>query len=316
MELPRHYIAPEFFLEKHLAARSPFAVLAMRREEVVGVLTGLHESSRTISGLPARTQICLQDADDEGAMGALVTGLLAEAGSSDLIEINSWNPIPVAEEFGFCAERIDGTVMIDLRQPLDHLFKQLKDKRRNVQHAMKNNLEFAEATEPEFSAYYKDVYSSWRQTARKKIRGAEATFEGYQARFAVNANRRLFVAKAQGKIIAGIFLRFHHLGLAEYSAGNSLDAYLHLRVNDFIQWKAIEWSHQQGLTYYSLGAAAQFHRSFGGSVIPAYHYSMDRTFLRNYTLRKNAKRLCQRLELAMPARLSRFTRLMLKKQRG
>ena len=301
VELPSHYAAPEFLLEKHLSARRPFAVLAMEG----GVMTGMHGPHLTVSGLPVRAQVCLDHPGNEEAIGALVSGFLAEAGSFDLIEINSWTPLAVAEKLGFKVQQVDGPVVLDLTQPLDALFKGLNSKRRNIQCAIRNNIEFTEATDSNFSAYYEDVYSRWRQTPRKKILEAETTFEGYDRRFRLNANRKLFLARVDGKTVAGVFLRFHEGGLAEYSAGSSLDEYLHLRPNDFLQWKTIEWAQSRGFKAYSLGGANQFHRAFGGAVIPAYRYLLDRTFLRNYTLKKNLSAIPRKV---LPARVRQYVR--------
>ncbi len=79
-DLPTHYTGPEFFLEKHLARRHPFAVLAIGREGVAGVLTGLHGSHRTVSGLAVRPQVCLgHNADINAVTGAFVEGFASRS---------------------------------------------------------------------------------------------------------------------------------------------------------------------------------------------------------------------------------------------
>ena len=306
VELPSHYTAPEFFREEHLQPRGPFAVLAIQRELAVGVLTGMHGPNGTVSGLPTRTQVCLDDPRNEEVIRSLLTGLLAEAGSFDLIEIHSWTPLISAEKLGFRVQNVDGPVVLDLAKPVDELFKQLNSKRRNnIRFAIKNGLEFAEASGEEFSTYYRDVYSRWRDTPRKQIHEAEATFEGFERRFRLNSNRKLFVARAGGKTVAGAFLRFYPGGLVEYAANSSLDEYLRLKPNEFIQWKAIEWARGQGFRAYSLGGAGQFHREFGGTVVSEYHYWLDRTLLRNYTLQTNVRALSRRIMRAVQEVIAR-----------
>jgi hypothetical protein len=310
VELPSHYAAPEFFREEHLQPRRPFAVLAVQRGAVAGVLTGMHGPNRTASGLASRAQICVDHPGNEEVIRALVAGLLAEAGSFDLIEIHSWTPLASAERLGFRVRNVEGPVVLDLTQPVEELFKQLERKRRNnIRFAIKNGLEFTEISSAEdFSAYYKDVYSHWRATSRKQIREAEATFEGFERRFRLNGNRKLFVARANGKTVAGAFLRFYPGGLVEYSANSSLDEYLRLKPNEFIQWRAIEWARSQAFRAYSMGGAGQFHREFGGTVVPEYHYWLDRTFLRNYTLKGNVRALSRRFLQAVSASIARSTR--------
>lgn len=298
VELPSHYVGPEFFLEERFSPKRPFAILAMKGKDIVtGVLTGMHEPRGTVSGLECRNQVCIADSDNKETIRALATGVLAEAERFDLVEINSWSPLPGLEELGFGVQQVDGTVLLDLTQSTEELFRQLDgNRRRNIRHAVKCGLEFGEITSAaEFSAYYRDVYSSWRSTDRKKILGAEATFEAFERRFRPNDNRKLFIARSDGKTVAGAFLRFYRGGLVEFGAANSLDEYLRMRPNDFVQWKMIEWAKNEGFRAYSMGAAGEFHRKFGGTIVPAYRYLLDRTFLHNYTARACVARVGSRV---------------------
>lgn len=311
-DLPSHYTSPEFFLEKRFVNCQPFAVLYVAAEGIAtGVLTGIHERGQTVSGLPVRPQILLDhDGHKRAAVRALMAGLLKEARSSSLVEVFSWDLLDGIDELGFRIHQLDGPVILDLSQPLDSLFKQLNSKRRNnIRFAMKNNVEFAEVKEPSsFSAYYHEVYSHWRETTRKQILDPATTFEDYECRFELNANRKLFVAKVEGKTVAGAFLRFHPGGLVEYAANSSLDAYLRLKPNEFIQWKAIEWAQSHGFKRYSLGASGQFHREFGGAVPTAYRYWRDQTFLRRYALKNDVRKFCRTILHRMPPGMARAVR--------
>jgi Acetyltransferase (GNAT) domain len=300
VELPSHYTAPEFFLEEHLANRRPFAVLSMQQGAVTGVLTGVHEGKTTMSGLPVRPQICLDRRTDKiAASQALVRGLLEEAGSSDLIQIYSWawDPLPTLDKLGFRFQHWDGPVLLDLTLPLDQLFAELDKKRRNnVRFAIKNGLEFSEISEEkDFLAYYQEVYCHWRDTPRKQVEGAETSLEGFARRFKLGGNRKLFVAKAQGKTAAGAFFRLQTGGLFEFAAGSSLDEFLGLKPNDFLQWKAIEWAQRTGFLNYSLGGSGQFHRQFGGVVASVNRYRADRTWLRQHDVKDGVKALSKKI---------------------
>jgi hypothetical protein len=66
------------------------------------------------------------------------------------------------------------------------------------------------------------------------------------------------VARFEGKVVAGIFLRFQPGGLVEYAAGHSIDDALYLKPNDLAQWKGIEWARGQGFRSYSLGGSGPF----------------------------------------------------------
>lgn len=316
VDLPSHYTAPEFFLEKHLSSRRPFAVLSVHEGKVTGVLTGLHEPHRTISGLPERPQLCLdRHTDQHAGIHSLMSGLLKEAGSSDLIEIHSWGALDAVDKLGFRLQQVEGPVLLDLKQSLDALFMQLDKKRRNnIRLAIKNHLIFSELSDPtDFLGYYQDVYCRWRSTARKQIMDAETSFEGFERRFKLNANRKLFVAKFEGKIVAGAFVRFQTGGLVEFAAGSSVDEFLHLKPNDFLQWQVIEWARNQGFTSYSLGGSGQFHREFGGVVISAYRYRADRTWLHHHDLRSGVATLSRKLLHIMPPTFAQATRRVLQK---
>jgi hypothetical protein len=304
-ELPTHYTAPEFFLEKHLARLHPFAILAFGRSGITGVLTGLHESDRTVSGLAVRPQVCLhQGADRNAVTEAFIDGLRAEAASSDLVEVYSWTPLPAR---GFQVHQMEGPVVLDLKQPLEALFGQLDRKRRNnIRFAEKNGVETSEVqTLEEFRAYYQDVYCAWRSTPRKQIRGAETTLEGFERRFELNPCRKLFAAWFQGKMVAGMFLRFHPGGLVEYAAGHSIDEALHLKPNDLVQWRAIEWACRQGFRTYSLGGSGPFHREFGGAVAAVYRYRLDQSRLHLYSLRDAIAGFARKILHVMPKPIQR-----------
>jgi hypothetical protein len=286
-DFPTHYTAPEFFLEKHLTRLHPFAVLAIGQGGISGVLTGLHESHRTVSGLTVRPQVCLDHcADINSAANALMDGLRAEAGSSDLIEVCSWTPLPAWDASGFQVQSVEGPVVLDLTQSPQTLFRRLDKKRRNnIRYAEKNGVEVSEVrTAEEFRAYYQEVYCHWRATSRKQIFAAETAQEGFEHRFELSGCRKLFVARFEGKMVAGIFLRIQPGGLVEYAAGQSVDEALYLKPNDLVQWKGIEWACGQGFRTYSLGGSGPFHREFGGTVVPVCRYRLDQSWLHRYSL--------------------------------
>src|SRR5580693_6810530 len=60
-DFPSAYVTPSFFLEPFWDMKGPFAVLAFKETEIVGVLTGLHTRDRMSSGLPSRPQLCIRD---------------------------------------------------------------------------------------------------------------------------------------------------------------------------------------------------------------------------------------------------------------
>jgi hypothetical protein len=317
VECPAHYEAPEFFLEPFWKAKRPFAVLAIERGLINGVLTGCHEGNQVVSGQASRPQICVADrASGEATLDALARGLLKEAGSAPLVTVYSWSQTPL-EAFtghGFLQRSLEGNVVLDLSKGADEVFRQFtKNRRRDIRLAAKHNVEvFQPSAGEDISAFYK-VFISWRQTQRKTIKDAEVPFETFEKAYCLKANRRLFLARYSGKIIAGSTVRFFPKGLLEYASNASLDEYLHVCPNDLLHWKTVEWGCQEGFLRYSLGGAHPFLRKSGGTVLPIYRYRSDRTWIRRYDLREGMLEMGREALHKLPAPLERTIRRALGK---
>jgi hypothetical protein len=59
-----HYASPAFFLEPYFRGKKPFAVLAIVGGEAIGVLTGIHQDGKVISGLETRVHLALDERRD------------------------------------------------------------------------------------------------------------------------------------------------------------------------------------------------------------------------------------------------------------
>lgn len=291
-EVPAHYDCPEFFVERHWVGERHFAVLALDRSAVVGVLTGQHLGKEVLSGLRSRPQICVdRTADTDAALANLARGLLAEAGSSKLISAYTWSSLPLNafEPYGFRRRILEGDIVLDLTTGPEYLFKQFHaSRRKNIRQAIKNGVEVFEAnSSADVEAFY-ELHGKWQQTARKEISTPPIPREVFEHRFRSHENFQFMLARHSGKVIAAITLRFCPGGLIEFSDHNSLDEFLHLKPNDVLQWKCIEWACNQGFHRCSLGGAHTFHRRFGGTLVPIIRYRVDRTLLRQYDLHEAA----------------------------
>lgn len=290
---PAHYDAPAFFSEPYWAGQEPFAVLAVDGPRVTGVMTGLHKEGEVLCGLPSRPQICVDATCDQAAtLDALVRGLLIEAKSSELISVFTWAhlQLPVFTARGFRSRELTGNVVLDLTQGSEQLFKQFpKDRRRNIRFAEKNGVEIGEVITDQDIADAFAVYQSWRNTDRKHIKGPGRTSEMFEQATRLRDNNLTLVARVGGKPIAINIFRFFPGGLFESAANSSLDEFMHLKPNDLLQWRGIEWACAHGLRRHSLGGSHTFLRRFGGEVIPVYRYRLDRTFLRQHDLRETLR---------------------------
>jgi hypothetical protein len=282
-DFPTHYTAPEFFLEPMLRKRNGFAVLSLMGERVTGILTGGRNGDHVQSGLSVRPQIALsRDADRSRTMANLVAGLVVEAASAKLVDLFVWSDMEALVERRFRQRRYEGVVMLDLSRGPDALFRKFSEnKRRNIKKAIKYGVSVAPATSgEEISAYYR-ICVEWSLRKNLPIQPEEE----FRENFELTTNRLLLLARYEGKIIAGVVIRFFPRGTMEYAANSSLESALRFRPNDLLHWRAIEWGCREGLSKYSLGGAHLFLRKFGGEIVPTTRCRLDLSMFREYTVR-------------------------------
>jgi hypothetical protein len=304
VECPSHYDSPEFFLEPFWAEKRPFAVLALRNNRIVGDLTGLHVGKNVVSGVSSRPQVSVDPTEDtEAILQTLLEGLLAESASAELVNVYSWSflELPPFSGHGFRSRELPGNVVLDLTQGAETLFKQFsKDCRRNIRFAEKHGVEVSEAETAQDIAEAYDVYCAWRQTERKTMMGEGNTFEVFEKAVSLKGNRRLFLARVSGKAVAINRFRYCPGGLFESSGNSSLDEFIHLKPNNLLQWRGIQWACQQGLRRHSLGGSHPFLVRFGGAVVPILHYRLDRTWLHRHELRSTVQGVGRRIARKLP----------------
>lgn len=304
IEAASHYESPEYFTEPLWADRQRFAILAFDRDKVVGVLTGMHAGQNVMSGLPARPQISVDPASDAAAtLETLAEGLLKESASAELVSVYTWDflKLPSFEKRGFQCQQLQGNVVLDLTLGADGLFKQFpKDRRRNIRYAEKNGVVVSEITTDQDIADAYAVHSAWRGTSRKVVHARKKTFEAYEKIAKLKGNRLLLMARVEGKAVAINSFRFYPGGLFESSANSSLDEFIHLKPNDLLQWKGIEWACNHGLRRHSLGGSHPFLLRFGGTVIPILRYRLDRTFLHRHDLSDTVQGVGRRIVRNLP----------------
>ncbi len=292
VEAPAHYDSPEFFEEPVWTGERPFAILALDGNAVVGVLTGLHKKDQVISGQQSRPQVCVDRTTEiNTAVRNLAEGLLAEASSAKLITVYSWSMVQLQEfeSYQFRRKELEGDVVLDLTEGTEALFRSFHaSRRKNIRHSIRSGVEVFQAkTLEDAEAFYK-LHAKWRHTKRKKISTPQISQAVFYQRFERSGNFAFILAKYSEKLIAGITLRFFPGGLVEFSNHSSLDEFLHLKPNDLLQWKCVEWACEQGFRRCSFGGAHTFHRRFGGTVFPISRYRLDRTFLRRHDHQEKA----------------------------
>ena len=281
-DFPTHYAAPEYFCEPLLHGRKPFAVLSIVGEEVTAVMTGIHYSDRVQAGLSLRPQIAFSRyADRSRAMNNLIAGLLQEAKSAKLVDLFLWSDMAGLVDDRFRQRTYEGVVMLDLSLGPDAVFREFtKVRRKRIRRAIKHGVTVEPAkSRDDISAYYA-VHVDWTRRRSRPIPGEEQ----FQGLFASWRNRRLLLARYNGVVIAGVVLRFFPGGVVEVAASGSLEGALHLRPNDLLYWRAIEWACAEGLTKCSLGGANLFLRQFGGEVVQTTRHRLDLSLFRRFAI--------------------------------
>ena len=317
VEVPAHYDSPEYFLDPLRQGNRPFAVLALEDDRVRGVLTGFHLGREVRSGLLSRPQICVDGTETAATLETLAQGLLAEAKDAELVSVYTWASLELAPfaVHGFRRRELQGSVVLDLTRGADALFKDFsKDRRRNIRYAEKHGVEVREAATAQDIVDAHAVYSAWRGTERKEVHG-DWSFESFEKTMRVRSNRRLFLATFEGKVIAINIFRFFPGGLYESAANSSLDEYMHLKPNDLLQWRGIQWACAQGLRRHSLGGTHEFLLRFGGTIVPILRYRLDRSLFRRYDLKEDLGATARSLLRSAPSGVGQTVRRLLGKEK-
>ena len=302
-QLPTHYTTPDFFADPYIRGGERFAVLALENDEVTGVLTGIDAGKSIVSGIPNRPQTAFRkNADRVRAVENLIKGVY-EKGSSNLemTELYCWEPVAEFENLGFNFREYGGekgTVVLDLTKGEDELFKEFSQTRRNeIRKAIKQNL--VQISEVENLDELAELYEIHRDWCVRKGNQPD-TFEQMQKAYSSKNHRKIFIAKHEGKVIAGSTYRFCRGGLVEYAGNNSLVEFQKLRPNDLIGWHSIQWACREKFALYSMGGAHLFLRRFGGEIVSTYRYKIDRSFLKIHNLSEAAKDFSIRTYKSLP----------------
>jgi hypothetical protein len=290
VELPTRYMSPAFFTDPFIHGGERFAVLAIdEMGEVAGVLTGIRAGKRITSGLPTRPQIALRKGSEQGSAAAALFGALSGEVSknADLIEVFSWHSISGVTDLDY-KQRDDlpgnQIVVIDLSAGDDEIFNGFSPTRQKElkKAARRKGLEVKQVEDlTELEELHK-IQVDWSQ--RKGIK--PEPFESFKRAFEEKDCRAIFIAKYDGRVIAGSIFRFFRGGVVEYAANYSLTEYHKFKANHLIGWRAIQWARANGSSHVSMGAAHLFLRRFGGEIVKSYRYSLDKTFLRRHEKRE------------------------------
>ncbi len=308
-DVPTHFAAPEYFLEPQAADSRSFAVLALdpnaTRLRVVGSLTGFIKNRTVTSGNIGTPQICIHKSSSPALVAkAFTDGLTAVSKGAELITLFSWFPMSGFAKAQFSETQTAGSGALDLSAGSQEIFSRVKG-RSQVRHAISSGVEVREATPEELPEYYA-ILKDWSDRKGLPCPSLEVQRESFR----LTRSRRLFIALYKGKIVAGTAVRFYPGSTAEYAWNASLPEFQHLRPNDLLHWRIIEWACQQGIHTYLLGATHSFALKYSDRVLPTYRYLRDETFFKTYARQADLTRLfsrtCQSLPPSLKEKLKRL----------
>lgn len=128
-----------------------------------------------------------------------------------------------------------------------------KERRRNINHAIKEGLVFREVFEDEEIGQISKLIS--KTYKRKQVPMSQENIF-FQLKDIMGKYTHFFAAYYQDKMIAGqVRLCFGDLVYAWY-AGSDED-YFKLRPNDFLMWNVILWSHEKGYSIFDFGGGGE-----------------------------------------------------------
>ncbi len=286
---PTHYTTPNFFVDPFVRGGEKFAVVSIQNEKITSVLSGVFDGKKIVSGLFVRPQFAIDKSFDRLKTAEnLLEGLKKKGGENlEVAEFFSWEPICEFEEIGFSTREYggeQGTIILDLSKGEENLFKDFSQTRRNeLRKAIKqNNVQIFEVENLDELKELHKIHCDWNE--RKG--NVPDKFEDFELAWQQKNYRKIFIAKHDGKVIAGSYYRFCPGGVVEYAANNSMTEFQKFRPNDLLGWYSIQWACANGFSLYSMGGSHLFLRRFGGDTASVFRYKMDFTTLKIHNLKE------------------------------
>lgn len=156
-------------------------------------------------------------------------------------------------KFGF--ERIGHfNLTLNLKKDEETLWEQMhKERRRNVNHAVKMGLVFKEVTADDEVLQILELVE--KTYSRKRV-----PFSSHEMLISLSQRMKqyvhFFAAFFEGKMIAGqVRLCYGDLAYAWFAGSD--EAYFKLRPNDFLMWNVIRWANNQGFSVFDFGGGGE-----------------------------------------------------------
>jgi peptidoglycan pentaglycine glycine transferase (the first glycine) len=244
----------------------PIRLVLERDGEVAGV--GQFLSYGTGPFVPGALWYCTKGPwlpwDDEEAVRAFFRGVREVAGREGAHTVKIEPEVPeqrrdakaLLKGIGFRKARYDlnqkTTLVVDLSTSEEELLGRMKGKTRyNVRLADRKGVE---VVEPEFEEAWEAFYGFMKYTADRAgypIRRSQEYLHDNMRDMHAAGRGNLFFAMYEGMPLAGIYV-YTFGSKCWYIHGGSSNEKRNLMPNYLLQWEAMRWARQRGLTYYDM----------------------------------------------------------------
>jgi CelD/BcsL family acetyltransferase involved in cellulose biosynthesis len=158
----------------------------------------------------------------------------------------------VLESTGYAISEVANFYEVGLHKRAEELWKSIAhNKRRNVKKAQEQRAEVVQLKSYDALVSFYDMYKASSERV-----GFEAYpfnyFYSYLRVFGVRDKVRVFLTVLNDQPVAGVFLVVHGDTAYALAAGSRKDVW-HVRPNDLLHWKAMEWACGEGLSWYHMG---------------------------------------------------------------
>ena len=158
----------------------------------------------------------------------------------------------VLESMGYSLIEVFNVYKVHLPKTADELWNKLAhNKRRNIKKAREQGVEVIQDASYNGLTSFHEMYEiSGKRTGF--MPHPFGHFHSYLKMFGASGNVMIFLAVFNRQPVAGVFVVVHGDTAYALGAGSREEAW-HVRPNDILHWKAMEWACNQGLSYYHMG---------------------------------------------------------------
>jgi lipid II:glycine glycyltransferase (peptidoglycan interpeptide bridge formation enzyme) len=158
----------------------------------------------------------------------------------------------VLESLGYTLIQVFNVYKVALQKTAEELWSNIAyNKRKNIKKAQRQGVEVVEGTSYDDLASFYEMLSISGKRA-EFIPHPFSYFHSYLKIFGANDKAKVFLAVFDGQQVAGVFVVIH--GDTAYALGaGSREGAWHVRPNDMLHWKVMEWACSEGLSHYHMG---------------------------------------------------------------